>query len=253
MKYHFSSLFIKAQASLIALLMLVFSLQAQANNGGVHGPIVKNDTAQFDWRTTFSPAENDVASDLWAQRVHFQQALNSQLRYRAVLQIRQQGPNTDREWKYDAAKIELLYNFNKFGEQDNFASAIRFDLRTRRGSRPEDFAVQWTNQLNLDAKNYVRAILLVGKNLSGNVSRGLRVGTRFAYYHRLNATYNIGLELFDQYGEISNIAAYDEQTHQIGPAVMAKFGRLQVFGRYLTGLTSATPDHNFSLRLIYNF
>ncbi|MFC4700397.1 hypothetical protein ACFO4O_09530 [Glaciecola siphonariae] len=228
--------------------MIFVSSFAHGNNGGVHGPIVKANTQQFDWRITHSPADQDGAQDLWAQRVHYQHALNNRWRVRIVGQYRKQP-----DWDYDSAKIEMLYNFNKFGENDNFASAVRLDYRTRRGSRPDDIAIHWTNQFNFDAKNFVRAIMIVGKNVSGTQSRDVRIATRFAYYHRLNSTYQVGLELFDQYGQISNIADYDEQRHQVGPAVMAKFGKFQVFARYLAGLTDSTPNNNFSMRLIYNF
>nr|WP_136250424.1 hypothetical protein [Ningiella ruwaisensis] len=245
MKYHFTSL---STYRFLIFGLALLSYMSHANNGGVHGPMVKANSSQFDWRYTYVSSEEPGTSDIQASRLHYQQSLNERFQVRLVGQYRQQP-----DWEYDSAKIELLYNFNKFNEQDNYASAIRFDMRTRKGSRPDDIAVHWTNQLNLDAKNYIRAIVLFGKNLSGEQSKNWRIGTRFSYYRRPNANYQLGIELFDQYGEVSNIAAYDDQRHQLGPAVMAKFGALQLYARYLAGLTDSTPNHALSFRIGWNF
>jgi len=156
-------------------------------------------------------------------------------------------------WRFDDAKLEVLYNFNKFDDSDDkYASAIRVDFRSRKGSAPEDVSVHWTNQYNINDSNFVRGILIMGQNVSSGVSQSIGLGTRFSYYQKLGNGIDVGIETFNGYGKVSKNADFDQQTHQIGPAMAAKFDKVTVYARYLKGLTDNTSDHAFSVRLTYN-
>lgn len=247
---------------LICFLLLLQLNAAIANNGGVHGPVVKIGHSQLDARYTYANMD-DNKPELRAFRFHYETSLNNTFKLRLVAGFKEFGHNSP-SWELNVGKIEILYNFNKFnqsGKTDNFSSGIRFDLRARKGSAHDDFAVHWTNQYNLSKHYYTRAILILGKNVSGNQTRSLQIGSRFAIYKKINNDYQTGIELYDGYGEIDDVSSLDKQTHQIGPmfsgniyfAAFGKKNKVKFFARYLRGLTDVTNEHNVSFRLTYNF
>ncbi len=234
-----------------SVLYLFISSNAHANNGGVHGPIVKVGHQQVDMRLSYIEATNSGKVDNWGKRFHYERSLNKELKIRFVA-----GFVGKTNFDFNNTKVELLYNFNKFKESssdDRFASGIRLDLRARKGSAAEDIAVHWTSQYNLSSTQYVRGILILGQNIGPEQSHSLKLGTRFSYYQKINDRLDLGLELYDSFGEFSDVSDFDQQKHQIGPAVFYKFGKTKIFARYLFGLTDSTSDNTLSFRLTHNF
>ncbi len=244
MTYNLSFLIKPASVALVSLLLLCNL--CFANNGGVHGPNVKADTSQFDFRTTQSPAYEGRQHKA-AYRIHYQHSLNDALRLRFVSQYR-----NITELEFDFVKTELLYNYQKT-TASGYSAGVRFDLRARRGKRTEDFAVHWTHQWNLPNQLQARAILILGKNLNGDGDKPVTLGTRLGLSKALNNGMRVGLELFDVYGAIDNVNSFEEQRHQFGPTFSIKRGKWMAFTRYLNGLSDASDEHNFSFRIIRNF
>lgn len=249
--------------TLLVGLLFLFQLNvAIANNGGVHGPTVKIGHSQFDARYTYANMDENKP-ELRASRFHYETSLNNAFKLRLVAGFKGFGTSQN-SWELNAGKVELLYNFNKFDESSNsdkFASGIRFDLRARKGAPPEDFAVHWTNQYNMSSRYFARGILILGKNISGNKSRNIQLGSRFAIYKKINHKYQTGIELYDGYGKIDDVSPLDKQTHQIGPMFSGHihfnaFGhaeKVKFFARYLRGLTDSTNNHTFSFRLTFSY
>ncbi|MGB3726627.1 MAG: hypothetical protein WA981_12730 [Glaciecola sp.] len=217
---------------------------ASANNGGVHGPNIKANTQSAEIRMNTSHSDN--ASDGRKQyRTHYQRAFSDSFQVRVVAQFRDFG-----DFEYDNAKVEMLYQYQEF-ENANYAAAVRFDVRTRRGNRPEDIAIHWTHQYNLSSKVFARGIAIFGKNVTDNNAgnKPSTFGTRFSINYKQSSNVVVGAELYSNYGEIDNFNSSNSQVHQIGPAVMYKHEGWYAYARYLTGLTSASPDNNFQFRM----
>ncbi len=231
-------------ASLLSMTLLCPAGYVNANNGGVHGPNVKADThsAEFRMNTTNSDDNTDGREQY---RVHYQRAFNDRLQVRMVLQYRDFG-----SFEYDNVKAEFLYNYKK-ASSDNYAAAVRIDARTRRGQRPEDIAIHWTHQYNIDKSLFVRGIAILDKNITENGAgeKPTTVASRFSITKRLNNGLMIGAEMYNNYGELNDISDSNEQRHQLGPTIMYSQDGWYIYGRYLSGLTSATSDHNVSLRI----
>jgi hypothetical protein len=231
-------------ASLLSMMYFCPSEYAFANNGGVHGPNVKADTHSAEFRMNTSNS-NDSTDGREQYRVHYQRAFNDRFQVRMVLQYRDFDG-----FEYDNAKAEFLYNYKK-ANSDNYAAAVRIDARTRRGQRPEDIAIHWTHQYNINKSLFVRGIAILDKNITENGAgeKPMTVASRFSITKRLDNGIMIGAEMYNSYGELNDISDSNEQQHQLGPTIMYSQDGWYIYGRYLSGLTSATTDHNVSLRI----
>lgn len=217
---------------------------AIANNGGVHGPNVKAGTSSAEVRMNTTNS-NDASDGRQQYRMHYQQAFNDEFQLRMVLQYRDFGT-----FEYDNVKAELLYNYKK-ASNDNYAAGVRFDVRTRRGQRPEDFVLNWTHQYNISDNMFVRAIGILGKNLTENGAgdKPSSIGTRFSISQKFTNGIMLSAELYNTYGELSDLEDFEDQTHQFGPAIMYRKNGWYAYARYLKGLSSATADNNFQFRI----
>ncbi|BDX04731.1 hypothetical protein [Planctobacterium marinum] len=200
-------------------------------------------------RLAYTPADDDGDEDYWATRLHYQHAFSDRLRGRLILQMRDRG-----DFQYDYFRGELLYNFKKATDSDNWSSGVRFDLRTRRGSRAEEFAVNWTNQWDLEGGYRIRAILIGSRQFnSDGADPGVGISTRSSLSKKLDNGLKIGLEMFNEYGKLGDFDDFNQQTHQIGPMIGGTIAGFKYEARYLAGVTSQGRDHNFGLRFNKSF
>nr|WP_241664406.1 hypothetical protein [Ningiella ruwaisensis] len=237
------------------LLFIVFSTVFYASNviaaniSGVMGPNIDPNDRSFQVRLAMSPADDDDRfGDIWLYRMHYQHAFNADFRGRLVLQMR------DREgFEYDFARAELLYNFRKASEY-RWSSALRFEVRTRRGSRPDEVAAQWGNEWDLGSAWRARATLIVSQYIGSNDDGGdLGIQTRGSVSKKLENGVRVGLQLFNSYGELGDFGSYNEQSHEFGPAVSGKFADINYEFRYLHGLSDDSRKHNFFMRFTKKF
>jgi hypothetical protein len=231
----------------VFILAFIFFItnHALANNSGVLGPNVDPDDRSIQFRTALELADNDSQSDLWAYRIHYQHSFNDTFRGRVLMQYRDING-----FEYDFARAELLYNFKKRGFGETWSSALRFDLRTRRGSRSEEFAINWANQWDFANSYRARAIIIVNKLLSNTNSRNdIVVQTRGSFSKKLENGLRVGLQMLNVHGEVGDLPSLSEQALFIGPAISGSLGRFQYEFRYLNGITDVVRNNNFSLRV----
>lgn len=224
----------------LASLSLSHAVSA-ANTSGVHGPVINPNDRSFMFRNSFVPGE-DGESDSSAIRLHYQQAMNESLRWRVISQFR----SPDGEWEYDYLRAELLWYLTPDSD-GAWDTAVRFDIRTRKGDRPETFAINWTNQWMLTPKWQLRGILIGGWDFGGNATGGTQLGTRASLMYKLDSGQKVGLEMFSEYGKLSDIGSWDEQEHQIGPAISGKFSDIKYQFGYLAGVSESADDHDFRI------
>ena len=80
--------------TLCALALVVSPIAYAQNTSGVFGPVIDEGERGWEYRATYEPDSEGLA-----QRVHYQQALNGELRWRAVAQVR----------KTDDSDVDLDY------------------------------------------------------------------------------------------------------------------------------------------------
>lgn len=228
---------------LSVLGLLVASNAFATSTSGVHGPTVNPDDKSFMYRIAYSPGE-DEGPDRYAHRLHYQEAYNDRIRWRVISQFRDRGG--DQSFELDYIRAELLWHFRP-KQNDNWDSGVRFDIRSRKGSRPELFAINWTNQWQLSPKWRLRGIVIGGWNFGGTAVGGTTLETRSSLSYKLDNGHRVGVEMFNEFGRISDMGSFNDQDHAIGPVVSGKLGGLGYQLGYLAGVSNGASDHSFRL------
>lgn len=224
------------------LLLSCFSpFTLASNTSGVFGPVIDRQDTSAQFRIGYSPGE-DGADDAFAYRFHYQRAISESFRWRVIAQARDKGDDLE----YDYLRSELLWYLtpNSSGIYD---TAVRFDIRTRKGSRPEQFSVNWSNQWAFKNGWRFRGILIGDWQFGGTAEGGMKFNSRASLTYKLAGGERVGIEMFNEYGFIDDIGSFNSQEHVIGPVVSGKLGTLSYQAGYLAGLTSETNDHTFRL------
>ncbi len=222
------------------------ALLAQAQNtGGVFGPVVNEGDAALQYRGAYDPESGGLA-----QRIHYQEALNTDFMLRGVLGTRK---TDDADFDFDFFQAELFWEFSK-DDSSPYRHGIRFDLALRNEDRPHSFGVNWMHQYRLDKNWSARALLLTSVDFGDRARDGIGVQTRASIFRKLNSEFSAGLELYSNYGRTDNFNDFNDQSQQIGPVLTYNPNRdFQIFAGVLYGLTDVNQDPQFRLWLTQNF
>ena len=77
----------------------------------------------------------------------------------------------------------------------------------------------------------------------------------FSSFYKLDASSNIGVEYYGNFGEIGNLDNYEDQAHLFGPSITHKFEDTSFLGQLslIGGLTKNSPAASFKWKLSYGF
>lgn len=235
-------LIVKTAAKSVVLVGALVAALPAANaqsTSGVFSPSVDPTDVSAQYRLGLDPD-----TDEWAQRLHVQSAFNTRLRGRAIVQFeRDEGEDPD----LDYVQGELLWQLSPDGNE-NYQTALRFDVRIRPRGEPELFRAIWTNQFSLTPRLSARALLVTGLEVGSEADDGISLETRGRLHYSPDEGPSIGIEMFNAVGSTESIPGFDDQRHQLGPYVsfdVAESWGVQVGA--LFGLTDAGPDTNLRL------
>ncbi|MEM1182078.1 MAG: hypothetical protein AAGM22_27265 [Acidobacteriota bacterium] len=225
---------IRRLAPTVLLLLLFAAAPVLAQNtGGVFGPVVNPSDQALQYRFTYDP---DL--DGWAQRLHYEKAVNGDFMLRGVVQTRK---TEDSDLDLDYVQGELFWDLSE--DDAPWRTGLRFDLRVRNGSRPEMLGINWMNQWSLANGYSARFLVLTAIEDGDNARDGVLLQTRASLYRRFGQGPLWGLELYNSYGSTDDLGGFDEQRHQIGPAASFRIGDgRSLYTNVLLGLTDITPD-----------
>lgn len=220
-------------AGLAAGWLLVAAPAAGQNTSGVFSPVVDEGRRSLQYRSGY-----DADTYGFAQRLHYQQSINGDLRWRVVVQARK---TADSRVDTDYIRGELLWQLAD--PRPNWQHALRFDARYRSEGRPGAVAVHWTNQFQLSDDWRARFILLAATEVGADANSDLVMQTRTSVRYRLTEAVGAGLEMFNTYGPIDDFPTLQAQDHQLGPFLTAKLGGdWSLHAGMLFGLSDAASD-----------
>lgn len=148
----------------------------------------------------------------------------------------------------------MLYNFKKKQQDGMWASGVRFEIRQRRSVNPEQFAISWTNQWDLTNGIRVRGIVSSSWQFSSNkASSGTEIETRGSVSKKLDDGLRVGVEMFNDLGQLSDFGSFNDQVRQIGPMIGGTIGDVKYEFRDLAGVYFGARNHNFGLRFDQSF
>lgn len=214
------------------------------NTSGVFSPVVDEGERSAQYRLGFDPD-----GDALAQRFHYQEALNGELRWRFIGQFRRtDGSDVD----FDFARLELLWQVTP--DDQAYQSALRFEARYRSDDRPGDIGVLWTNQWPLGEGWRLRLIGDLGREIGSGADDGFTLGSRAEISRKLDFSSRIGVQLFSDYGTTEALPGFDEQEHELGPVASFDVGEdWSLVTGALFGLTDASADAQFRLWVSRDF
>lgn len=214
---------------------LSFSAHAQ-NTGGVFGPSVNDGHKSFQYRATIDP-DNAQSETGFAQRLHYQQAINDDFMWRILGQTRK---TSDSDTDFDFVQAELFWEFNA---TDTYQTGVRFDLRIRDNDRPDQIGVNWIHQYQLQNNWSARFLVLGAAQVGSNANDGVSLQVR-GNIAKKTAFGGIGIEMFNNFGNSRDFGSFDEQMHTIGPFAELPLGKngWSAFVGSLFGVSDAAAD-----------
>lgn len=231
--------------SLPPLLAIVLSSPAFCQNTtGVFGPIVKEGHSSAQYRATYNP-ENEG----FAQRIHYQESLNDDFMWRAVVATHK---TAKADADFDFFQAELLWDLSE--NESAWRTGVRFDLTLRSDDRSELLGIHWTNQYNFSKDWSARFIVLSAIEFGENAQDGMLVQTRASVTRKIGASCEIGLELYNFYGSLKDWRGLSEQVHQAGPIISgAVADDWNVYAGVLFGLNDHSAEYEPRLWLTHEF
>ena len=234
---------LKSILTLCGAFLILPQIAAAQNTGGVFPPTVNDGHKSAQYRVTFS--DNDRS----AQRAHYQQAVNGDVMWRIVGQVKSDGFDTD----FDYLQGELFWDLSE-GNPD-YSQGLRFDARYRDDNRSHQVGVNWMHQFKLSDTWTARALVLTAAQFGDNAADGVALQTRGSLIYNIDKGVTAGAELYNSYGTTDNfLDLVDEGQHQLGPFVsFPVFEKTSLYAGALFGLTDVTPDSELRLWLTQGF
>jgi len=218
------------------------------NTGGVFLPMVNEGHRSIQYRAAINP-DNAAGEFGFAQRLHYQQAINGDFMWRILGQTRKTD-SSDVDW--DFLQAELFWELSD--DEDQHKTGFRFDARLRDEGRAEQLGLNWMNQFNFEDGWRARALVLTSVQLGSNAADGVNLQTRGQIARTLDSGYTLGLDMFNNYGRTGNFGSFEEQSHTIGPFVAAPIGNgVSFYAGPLFGISRAAPDVEARLWLTKGF
>jgi len=238
---------IKIILMLIASLVPIFFVSAYGSNtGGVFGPGVKEGHQSIQYRSAYDPDNHN-----FAQRLHYQQSTSENLMFRGIIQSRKvYQPDSDIE--FDFFQAELFWQLEDVST--NWQQGLRFDARVRSDNRPHQIGLNWMHDFSLSPRVLARFLLLSSTEIGSNARSGINLQSRSSLNYRMNDSWTLSLEMFNNLGTTGNFNGLSNQNHQIGPALTGNLGDgWQIFAGVLAGVTDTTPDQSYRFWLTKSF
>lgn len=232
------------RVAILGLLLAATPMAFAQNTSGVFSPVVNEGHKSAQYRVTYNPD-----TDGFSQRVHYQQAINGNLMWRAIVSARKTSEsNVD----LDFVQAELFWEWSD--DDDLWKRGLRFDARIRDDDRPGLIGVHWTNQFPITGNWNGRFVALSALDIGDDARDGIFLQTRGNVFTKLEMGQTLGLELFNAYGSTDDIRDFDDQNHQIGPfASFPVTEQWSLFTSALIGLTDASADTELRLRITRGF
>lgn len=227
------------------LILLAFSASPALaqNTGGVFSPVVNDGHKSAQYRSAIN-----LEDDLFAQRLHYQQAINGDLMWRIVGQTRETSSS---DFDFDFIQAELFWQISP--DENDFHTGLRFDARLRDDNRPNQLGFNWTNQWNF-AENWTsRFLILSAVQFGDNDADGILLAPRAHLSRKLDSGVSMGVEYYGNFGSTDDFSI-GKTGQTVGPFVSTKVAKnTNVMAGVQLGLTSAAPNTDLRLWVTQGF
>lgn len=229
----------------LGFFILVFSAVSAAaqNTGGVFPPSVDDGHKSVQYRSAFN-----TDTDRFAQRLHYQQAINGDFMWRVIGQTRE---TTSSDFDFDFVQAELFWELSP--DDTPYRHGVRFDARLRDDNRPHQLGFNWIHQWKFGDGWTGRLVGLSSFQFGENDADGIFLQPRAHISRKLDNGFSLGLEYYGNFGSTENLTL--RRTGQTaGPFVSTKIAeKTSIMAGVQLGLNSVAPDTDLRLWLTQGF
>lgn len=229
----------------VAVCLLGFPQSFAQTISSVGSPGVTKDNTSVEARVGYSVDESSSSQDQRLRsRLHIDHGFTDM--YAARLIISGDKRKND-SFDYDSVTFE-----NRFDLYD--ASDIGFDFGMRASyslksadKGADSATIGFYELLPLD-KWEIRANQFLSHEVGKDSDSGLAASMRVQATYAVLDNHRLGLEIFNNFGNIRTLSGFDNQGHSAGPVLKGKFGDGFYYETgYLAGLSDNSANHNFKL------
>lgn len=226
------------------LFSLLLTLPAFAQNtGGVFPPDVNEDHKSAQYRIAVN-----LDSDRFAQRLHYQQAIDGDFMWRIVGQTRETATS---DFDFDYVQAELFWQISP--DENDYRTGLRFDARLRDDNRPNQLGINWMHQWQFDDGWTARLVGLSALQIGKNSADGIFLSPRAHLSKKLDSGVSLGLEYYGSFGSTEDFSL-SKTGQTVGPFVSTKLtGQTSLMAGVQLGLTDAAPDTDLRLWITQGF
>lgn len=224
-------------AALIAAAGLRACPASAQNLAGVFGPGVTAGDRSVESRA--ARATDGDGAEVWAYRVHYQRAVSEAHRGRVVAQT-----TNSADGELDLRFLQGEWQWQFLEGASGWASALRLDgALDLTGDEPDRVGLNWTNQVRLSRAWSARLLGLTLLQVGDGSADEVAFSARGSLMRSLGGRASAGVEMFSTLGDSRAFGRFDDQNHQIGPAVSAKLGwGWETFAGVLFGASETASD-----------
>ena len=182
--------FLTSSAAALAAIFIAPNAMAQ-NTGGVFPPMVNEGHRSIQYRGAINP-DNAAGEFGFAQRLHYQQAINGDFMWRILGQT-QKTDSSDFDFAF--LQAELFWELSD--DEDKHKTGLRFDARLTDGDSAEQLGLNWVNQFNFDDGWHARALVLSSVQIGDTAADGINLQTRARVGKKLENGPLIGVEMYN--------------------------------------------------------
>lgn len=226
--------------------LLVFALPMSAQAGTVSSVgsagVTKGKTA-VQIRVGFSDADETSSQD---QRIRYRQQIDHGFTdwYAGRIVLQQDDRKGD---NFEHGSIRLSNRFHLMKAEDHgFDLGARIEYTHVDGDKTPSNALIGFYQL-IPLNDYeIRFNELFSHEVGEDSDDGVGAEFRAQLTRKISDTHKIGLESFNDFGNLTALSGYSSQQHEVGPIIKGKFGNGYSYETgYRAGISAGAANHNF--------
>lgn len=232
----FASFFKTATAASAVLVLLAGPANATKT---VTSPYVTKGELELKWKGGYTHDDDDQGDDgAWAQKATVEYGVTDRFQVEAEAEVENPGDsdNTDLTALALEGKIELTEQ-GQYWVDVGLKGAYEFNLA--------DGADKVEAKLLLakdTGKLHHRANLILEREVGNESDDETDFGVAVSSRYKMSKMFEPGVELYSDFGSLSDSSDFDDEDHRMGPVAYGKLGEFKYEAGYLFGLSDSAPD-----------
>lgn len=240
----------------ITLLIILFPISGYASSPISHvgGATVNEGQSSVEMRFGYTEDGGNTSDDRRLRmRQHFDYGFNDWYALRLITaQDKRDGDNLE----HQAVTIEN--RFQLIEKRDyGWDGGIRLIYAQSDGDKtPHEIEMRFLAQVPIAKHWEFRHNTMIEHNIGNDAENGLLLEFRHQLMREIEAphhslkSFDVGVEMFNDFGRLSELSGYSDQDHQFGPVIKGTFTNDLFFQTgYRAGISNGSANHVFSLAI----